>query len=46
MTMFVVIGISFEKHLESIRSCFGKRGYHKKLMENQLRGVVENRPEQ
>ena len=33
-------------HLESIRSWFGKRGYPKKLVDNQLRRVVENRPEQ
>ena len=33
-------------HLGSIRSWFGKRGYPKKLVGNQLRRVVENRPEQ
>ena len=38
--------MAFEKHLESIRSWFGKRGYPKKLVHNQLRRVVENRPEQ
>ena len=38
--------MAFEKHLESIRSWFGKRGYPKKLVNNQLRRVVENRPEQ
>ena len=38
--------LAFEKHLESIRSWFGKRGYPKKLVDNQLRRVVENRPEQ
>ena len=32
-------------HLGSIRSWFGKRGYPKKLVGNQLRRVVENRPE-
>ena len=37
--------LAFEKHLESIRSCFGKRGYPKKLVDNQLRRVVENRHE-
>ena len=38
--------LAFENHLESIRSWFGKRGYPKKLVDNQLRRVVENRPEQ
>ena len=38
--------MAFEKHLESIRSWFGKRCYPKKLVDNQLRRVVENRPEQ
>ena len=38
--------LAFEKHVESIRSWFGKRGYPKKLVDNQLRRVVENRPEQ
>ena len=38
--------LAFEKHLESIRSWFGKRGYPKKLVDNQLRRVVENRTEQ
>ena len=38
--------LAFEKHLESIRSWFGKWGYPKKLVDNQLRSVVENRPEQ
>ena len=38
--------LAFEKHLESIRSWFGKRGYPKKLVDNQLWRVVENRPEQ
>ena len=38
--------VAFEKHLESIRSWFGKRGYPKKPVDNQLRRVVENRPEQ
>ena len=38
--------LAFENHLESMRSWFGKRGYPKKLVDNQLRRVVENRPEQ
>ena len=38
--------MAFEKHLETIRSWFGKRGYPKKRVDNQLRRVVENRPEQ
>ena len=38
--------LAFEKHLESMRSWFGKCGYPKKLVDNQLRRVVENRPEQ
>ena len=38
--------MAFEKHLESIRAWFGKRGCAKKLVVNQLRRVVENRPEQ
>ena len=38
--------LTFEKHLESIRSWFGKRSYPKKLVDNQLRRVVENRPEE
>ena len=38
--------LAFEKHLESIRSWFGKRGYPKKIVYNQVRRVVENRPEQ
>ena len=42
--MFVIIGIW--KHLESIRSWFEKRVYTKKLVDNQLRRLVENRPEQ
>ena len=33
-------------HLDSIRSWFGKRGYPTKLVDNQLRRVVENRPQQ
>ena len=38
--------LAFENHLESIRSWFGKGGYPKKLVDNQLRrGVVGNRPE-
>ena len=38
--------LTFEKHLESIRSWFGKRGYPKKFVDNQFRRVVEKRPEQ
>ena len=38
--------LEFEKHLDSIRSWFGKRGYPKKLVGNQLRRVLENRLEQ
>ena len=38
--------LAFEKHLGSIRFWFGKRGYPKKLVDNQLRKVVENRSEQ
>ena len=37
---------AFEKHVESIRSWFGKRSYPKKLVDNQLRRVAENRPGQ
>ena len=38
--------LAFEKHLESICSWFGKRGYPKKLVNNHLSRVVESRPEQ
>ena len=38
--------LALEKHLESIRSWFGKRGYPKKLVSNQLRRIVEDRLEQ
>ena len=37
--------LAFEKHLESIHSWFVKCGYPRKLVDNQLRRVVENRPE-
>ena len=37
--------LAFEKHLESIRSWFEKRGYREKLVDNQLRRVVETRQE-
>ena len=37
---------AFEKHLESLRSWFGKRGYPKKLVDNQIRRVLESKPEQ
>ena len=40
------LSLAFEKHLQSIRSWFGKRGYPKKLVENQLRRPVENTLEQ
>ena len=36
----------FEKHLESLRSWFGKRGYPKELVDNQIRRVLERKPEQ
>ena len=35
---------TFEKHLESLR--FGKRGYPKGLVDNQIRRVLERKPEQ
>ena len=38
--------LAFEKHHESIHSWFGKCGYPKKLVDNQLRSAVENRTEQ
>ena len=37
---------AFEKHLESLPSWFGKRGYPKKLVDNQIRWVLESKPEQ
>ena len=37
---------TFEKHLESLRSWFGKRGYPKELVENQIRRVLQRKPEQ
>ena len=36
----------FEKHLESLRSWFGKRDYPKKLVDNQITRVFESKPEQ
>ena len=36
----------FEKHLESLRFWFGKRGYPKELVDNQIRRVLERKPEQ
>ena len=36
---------AFEKHLQSLCSWFGKRGYPKKLVENQIRRVLERKPE-
>ena len=38
--------VTFEKHLESLRSWFGKRGYPKRLVDNQIRRVLESKPEQ
>ena len=37
---------TFEKHLESLRSWFRKRAYPKKLVDNQIRRVLERKPEQ
>ena len=37
---------AFEKHLESLRSWFGKRGYPKKHVDNPIRRVLESKPEQ
>ena len=37
---------AFEKHLESLRSWFGKRDYPKKLVDNQITRVFESKPEQ
>ena len=37
---------AFEKHLESFRSWFGQHGYLKKLVDNQIRRVLESKPEQ
>ena len=39
-------GLCIKRLCKSIRSWFGKRGYPKKPVDNQLRRVVENRPEQ
>ena len=38
--------LTFEKHLQSVRSLLRKRGCLKKPVDNQLGTVVENRPEQ
>ena len=38
--------LAFEKHLMSIRYSLGNRGCLKNLVDNQLRMVVENKPEQ
>ena len=43
---FCLLSFPFEKHVESICSWFGKHGYPKKPVDNQLRTLVENRPEQ
>ena len=37
---------TFEKHLESFRSSFGKLGYLKELVDNQIRRVLARKPEQ
>ena len=37
---------TFEKHLESLRSWFGKCGYPKELVDNQIRRVLERKPKQ
>ena len=36
---------AFEKHLESLRFWFGTRGYPKKLVDNQIRRVLESKSE-
>ena len=41
-----LLSLAFEKHLQSMRSWFRKRGCPGKLVDNQLRRVVENRPGQ
>ena len=43
---FCLLSLAFEKHVENICSWFGKHGYSKKPVHNQLRTLVENRPEQ
>ena len=43
--MLCFFSFTFEKHLESKHSWFRKCGYSKKLLENQLRRIVESRPE-
>ena len=37
---------TFEKHLENLRSWFGKGGYPKELVDNQIRRILESKPEQ
>ena len=37
---------AFEKHLESLRSGFRNRGYPKNFLDNQIRSVLESKPEQ
>ena len=37
---------AFGKHLESLRSWFGKRGYPKKRVNSPIRRVLERKPEQ
>ena len=41
-----MFAIGICKHLESIRSWFGKRCYHKKLVDYILRRAAEHRTEQ
>ena len=38
--------VVFEKYLKSLRSCFGKDGYPKKLVDNEIRRIFESKPEQ
>ena len=37
---------TFEKHLQSLPSWFGKHGYPKELVDNRIRRVLERKPEQ
>ena len=38
--------LAFAKHLDITRSWFGKHGYPKKLVDNHLRRIAENRPKE
>ena len=38
--------LTFEKHIQSLRCWFGKCGYPKKLVDNQLRWILESKLEQ